>query len=340
MQKITRAAALLLVTLAVILAIVAFGLSRHAMQSAKVPAAAGPNAAVSSAAPAPTLHVVVAGSSLSAGEVITNSMLRLANVTQPTAGSYTTTDAIVGDVPLVDIPTGTTITSNLLARGLATELKPGERALAVPVDELAGAGNRIQPGDYVDVFLSLKAAPAQGGNTKPEPTQTRLLLSRMRVLTYGSQNLPEVPKAAAELARAASTGSKQVAKTTTSTQNAPAPRTAVLAVPLEKVDRLLLGVQDGKLSLALRHPADHGGPDHQLFPPFRPALAPLARLSGTQRQLLDTPENRAYAGLDGNGLAARVDGLAKPEAAKPDRTRRASNARRVEIIRGTEVGSP
>ncbi len=331
MQKITRLAAVLLIALAVVLAIVAFSLGRHALQPpASQPLAASPASAPAAASPA-TMSVVAAAAALPAGQPIPASALRLAGATQLPPDAYVSIGAVSGDIPLVDIPAGATITAGLLAHGVALALKPGERALSLPVDELTAAGNRIQPGDYVDVFLSLKPAPGAGPSEAKQPTQTRLLLSRLRVLAYGSQDLPN-PSAAS---RPATGAAEKNAVATGGSSAPPPPRTAVLAVPVDEVDRLLLGVQDGKLSLALRHPGDVGRPDDDLFPQPRNVLTPLASLSDEQRQQLLAPENRAYAGLDGNGLA----GQAAAATARPAPSHRSSNAQGIEIIRGSQAHS-
>jgi pilus assembly protein CpaB len=330
MQKFTRIAALLLVVVAVVLAIAAFTLGRrHAAQPAV--AQAGSQQAVpasgGNASPAPTVSVVAAASPLPAGQPIAASALRLVPAAHALPDGYTSVDAVAGDIPLVDIPADAAITANLLAHGVALELKPGERALAVPVDEQAAAGNRILPGDYVDVFLSLKPNSAAGYGGKQLPSQTRLLLSRMRVLAYGSRDLPK-PVRANDMP---STGDKAADKAASA--NPPPARTAVLAVPLDKVDRLLLGAQDGRLALALRHPDDAGQPDSALFPQPDHVLSPLARLSPEQRQALEQPENQAYAGINGNGLAGR------DHATPANELHRVRPAPRIEIIRGTQAHS-
>ena len=328
MQKITRIAALLLVALAIVLAIMAFGLSRSALkQEAATPAAAigiaAPAAPDRTATPAGP-SMVLAADTLPAGEPIDAASLRTVNLSKAAPGSYADIAEVTGDVPLVDIPPGTPITSGLLAHGVAMLLKPGERALAVPVDELAGAGNRIVPGDYVDVFLNLKASQSTGIANTSFPAQTRLLLSRMRVLAYGSQDLPPLPRK-----DGASDGDKNPAKPGGGNAS---PRSAVLAVPLDMASRLLLGAQSGTLSLALRHPDDAGQPDGALFPQPRTALSPLAGLSAEQRQQLATPANRAYAGIDGAGLAGQAGNTrATPSPA----TSRVTTAPSLEIIRGT-----
>jgi len=321
MQKATRIIALLLVALAVVLAIVAFTMNRRALKPAPaVPV--GSTIAPTVNTPDTTAKgpvVVVATQALPAGKPIDMASLRTASTAKAVEGSFRTPEEIDGAVPLIDIPAGTPLTTQLLARGLAMQLQPGERALAVPVDELAGAGNRILPGDYVDVFLSLKASP-RSLSGKPEPAQARLLLPRVRVLAYGSKDLP-VPLRP--------DGTDPAGKP--SQGNPPAPRSAVLAVPLELASRLLLATQNGSLSLALRHPDDDGLPDSELFPQPRRALAALATRDPAQKQQLDSADNRAFAGIDGEGLA----GLASERPASSGQTSHPVRTPALEIIRGS-----
>lgn len=333
MQKFSRIAALLLVVVAAVLAIAAFGLGRRAAQSNVAQAPAGAASAPAGQATRPaTVSVVAAASALPAGQPITAASLKLQPAAQALPEGYTSVDAVAGDVPLVDIPAGSAITANLLAHGVAMELQPGERALAVPVDEQSSAGSRILPGDYVDVFLDLKSgtSSAYGNGNKPLPSQARLLVSRLRVLAFGNRDLPRPMP----LARATAAGGKAADKAAAATNENQAARTAVLAVPLAEVDRLLLGTQDGRLVLALRHPGDAGQPDDALFPQPRSALSPIAKLTPEQRQALQSPENRAFAGIDGAGLAGQAHAL-PPSAARTIR----NAPRRVEIIRGAQTTS-
>jgi pilus assembly protein CpaB len=315
MQRVTRIAAILLVVLAFVLAVLALSLGRRSAPVAAAPVAAhvAPPAANTSGVP-----VVVAAEALPAGQAIAFSALRVLNQAQPTQGSFSDVDAVAGRMPLVGIPAGTPITADLLAHGMAMQLIPGERALAVPVDEVAGVGNRIVPGDYVDVFLSLKNPQNMGIGLNRDQSQTRLLLSRLRVLAYGDRNLP-VP--ASSSAKPGGSTEQTVAKTD-STEPA---HTAVLAVPVADIDELLLATQNGKLTLALRYPGDENQPDSHLFPQPPVVLAPLAYLSNEQ-QPLNSPENDAFAGIDGSGLAGQ-------SAALP----RIAEHRHVQITSGLEI---
>nr|WP_199043407.1 Flp pilus assembly protein CpaB [Dyella sp. ASV24] len=317
MHNVSRIAAILLVVLATVLALVAFALGKR-RQEAPV---AAQSAAVTPAAPlipAKVARVVVAAQMLPGGEVINASSLREVDVSTLPEGSYEQPELLVGEVPRVNIPEGTVITTSLLSNPIAMQLRPGERALAVPVDEITGVGYRVQPGDYVDVVLTLKIAEtsSNGLTLSKEHSESRLLASRLRVLAYGALDLP----------RAGTTTAPASSK---SDQTQPPPKMAVLAVPLDDIDPLVLGAQSGKLSLALRHPGDDGMPSNLLFPSPATVLAPRNDLTGEQRGWLASPENRAYAGVDEPGLVGRA------KAAISRTTPRTSSPVGPEIIRGS-----
>ena len=337
MLKLTRIAAIALIALAVLLAVVALVIGRK-------PAAAPESTAPIARAGAEAITVVEAVARLPAGEPISANGVRLARRTGAVAGAPTELAAVVGKVPVQDIAEGSVIERSLLAQGFSLQLRPGERALAVPVDELVGAGNRILPGDFVDVFLNLRSA-ANSYSGDQEIAQTRLLLSRLRVLSYGQQDIavtapaPADASSNADSARAADiTGASGSRPAAASGDNAQPARSAVLAVPVADANRLLLGAQQGKLFLALRNPADTGLPDLALFPQPRGVLAPARGLDPQQQQALQRPENNAFAGLDGDGLAGRGSAAARPGPEAPARApaarRAAPRATGVEIIRG------
>lgn len=323
MQKITRIAAIMLVVLAFLLAVLALGLGRRNTPPAPVPVAVHEAPAAASQG-SNSVPMVVAADALPAGQAIAFSSLRVASVAQAPQGSFVNVDAVAGHLPLVGIPAGTPITADLLAHGMAMQLIPGERALAVPVDEVAGVGHHIVPGDYVDVFLSLKnPSTSMGPGPNRDQSQTRLLLSRLRVLAYGDHNLPVPASSAAQPANASAQSVKS--------DVAEAARTAVLAVPVADIDALLLGVQNGKLTLALRYPGDDSQPNSRLFPQPPLVLSPLVYLSDEQHQQLNSPENDAFAGLDGSGLAGQIVALSR---AAPHRHIELASG--VEIIRGAQ----
>ncbi|HIE5356597.1 TPA: Flp pilus assembly protein CpaB [Stenotrophomonas maltophilia] len=338
MLKLTRIAAIALIALAVLLALIAFVIGRR-------PAPSTESAAPVVHADAQAITVVEAIARLPAGEPITANGVRLARRSAAVPGAATDLTAVVGKVPVQDIAEGSTISDAVLAQGFSLQLRPGERALAVPVDELVGAGNRILPGDFVDVFLNLRSEPASY-NAAPDAAQTRLLLSRLRVLSYGQQDI--APNAGSANA-SADTSNRADPRAADITNNAssgggssgdaaqPA-RSAVLAVPVADANRLLLGAQQGKLYLALRNPADAGQPDLALFPQARGVIDPLRGLDAEQQLALQRPENHAFAGIDGDALAGRSNARARTvndaPAQPPAARRSAPRASGIEIIRG------
>jgi pilus assembly protein CpaB len=158
MLKLTRIAAVALIGLAVLLALIAFMIGRAGRATMVAPVAHAkrrPSRGGSRGTPARR-------------RADQRQRLRLAQRTTPVAGAATSIAAVVGKVPVQDIAEGTAISSSALAQGFSLQLRPGERALAVPVDELVGAGNRILPGDFVDVFLNLRnAQPNASGPARP-----------------------------------------------------------------------------------------------------------------------------------------------------------------------------
>lgn len=342
MLRFTRIAAIGLIALAVLLALTAFVVSRRAASA--TPAIASPASSTATVA-RPELVVETSGR-LTAGIPISPDQVRLAARTEPPQGAYRDIGSVLGLVPTRDVAEATVLEQGLLAQGFSLQLRAGERALAVPVDELAAAGNRILPGDFVDVFLNLKGRQMQGDG---EHAQTRLLLSRLRVLSYGAHDLqPSQAQADSGTSKGMDTDPRAAdirGGSTTSTASGrdvpeqPA-RSAVLAVPVADANRLLLGAQQGKLFLALRNPADTGIADPSLFPQPRPVLAAARGLDETRTAALMLPENDAFAGIDGDALAGRSSVGAKPAQAAPA-PRRAAPARApagIEIIRGS--GTP
>lgn len=335
MLKLTRLAAIGLIVLAVVLALTAFALSRRAPAPTVAPTQAD------SSVPR-DVPVVEAATALRAGQPIRAGDLRMGMASAAPAGGYSSIADVAGAVPVRDLPAGAVLDRGLMAQGYALRLNPGERALAVPVDELVAAGNRILPGDYVDVFLNLRA-PA-GINTDGQ-AQTRLLLSRLRVLSYGATDTAPATAPAASAgngaadSRAADIQGRTASGTGSNANGAAPARSAVLAVPVEEANRLLLGAQQGKLFLALRNPTDVGLPDQALFAPSVAVLSPRPELSPEQRTALASPENDAFAGIDADALAGRrnarsagSEGVARTPA--PARRSAPRLKPGVEIIRG------
>lgn len=304
MNKLTKILASFLILLAVCLAAFAWWLGNQKPTTTPIVAVE----------PAPFHTVVIAAGAITKGTRIEANDLKVIDSPRPIPGSYHSVAHVTGRIAASDIPADTLLTEGNLLQGVALQLADGERAIALPVDELVGVGNKLDPGDYVDVFVILKqGTPAEKGHA-------RLIASRLRVLAYGAEVIgtidtsrgPTLPKPQGQPAQV---------------------RTAVLATPIEDINSLLLASQNGKLSLALRHPGDAGIASHHLFPSPDLALAPRTGLSDEEKQSLKTPDNRAFAGIETSSWAGDKQKRAAPARAT---TASGTSQRAIEVIKGAQ----
>lgn len=280
--------------LAGFLLVLAVALGVFAWMVARSPA---PVAVVQKTA-APTYTVVVAAHALSAGLPIKASDLEIAHSALAPAGAFADTTSVIGRVPLGDVAAGQAVVEGALLAGLAGRLEPGERAVAIKVDELAGVGGRVRPGDWVDVFMLLRRNTQDGEIGR---TQARLLLSKVRVLAYGRADVTQTDAGdVAARTDAASGGAApaqpQAGNASTAQNAANDPlnaHTAVVAVPVDRIDALALADNAGRLFFALRNPGDTKVADDATFGPNGTVLVPV---NGTAALQAD-PLSRAAAGL-------------------------------------------
>jgi pilus assembly protein CpaB len=111
---------------------------------------------------AATQQVIVAAADISPGTSLSSQLVKKDSwplkVVPPKSAS--SMGDIEGRVVMVPIPQGSAILFSMLApegtaAGLSGILPDGKRALTVKVDEVAGVGGFIHPGDHVDVLVDL-----------------------------------------------------------------------------------------------------------------------------------------------------------------------------------------
>lgn len=321
MINLTKIIAAILVLLALALGGYAWVLSRKAPPPP--PAAASSSAAPAKTSQALTFPVVVATKPLPAGQAIPMDALRVEQLTINPTGAFKETAPLAGRVPVIDLGEGSPLLEGQLVSGLALRVAEGERAVAIKADEIMGVGNKVQPGDFVDVFLMLKS-----DSKDIDRSQARLLLSRKRVLAFGSASVDGLAS------KTDKNGSSQ------SQQRTEAARTAVLAVPVDDVNRLALAENSGRLLLALRNPTDMSEPDPKLFAELPTALQPAPPKRGEPPRAPLEGLDRAQAGLTaadfvtgGKPGAPRAPAtVARPPAATD--TGASRGGLQVEVIRG------
>lgn len=311
MTGVSKILAAVLLAAGIVLAALAYYVASRPVAAPPAPAPAAP-AIAEAKVPQATYPVVLAAKPLVAGTRLEADMLEVVQWPVALSHGYARPEDLAGEVVRLDIAPGEPVTRQMLAQGLARQLHEGERAVAVPVDEIVGAGNRIMPGDLVDVFFMLKK------DQEVQGSQVRLLQSRVRVLAYGPESIDGPPVE----------GDKPAVQRP-ATQ--PPARTALLAVPIENVNELLLASRAGQIQLALRAPDDETLPDRELFAVRQAVLPERSGLTPEQREALQAGPNRAYAG----DSLAQLDGPA-PQPVKRTGSARAGSGggRSIEILRG------
>lgn len=154
-------------------------------------------------------------------------------------GSFQSPGQVIGRSTWRPLPAGTWLDQNSFEAGgpLARMIRPGERAVAVAVDEVVGAAGQLLPGDYVDVLLFLK----QDLNNPEQSAQ--VAIPALRLLSVGEQL--GLANDGTPAGGGQSVGDK-------SRLERLAGRTVVLAVPEALASRLMLAAQAGVLRLAVR----------------------------------------------------------------------------------------
>ncbi len=238
----------------------------------------------------PKLNVVVATKPIQAGVPIPLDAIKLEAMTVRPDGAFDSLAAVEGKIPAENFVIGEPVLSQRMfgiERGIAAAIPPGDRAVAVKVDEVIGVGNRLNPRDIVDVFVTMRR-----NNDEIGETQSKLLLAGVMVLAVGNRTVQGRDVKQAETANRPG-------------GTAEPPRTVVLAVPFTDVNRIALAGEAGKVLLALRNPLDR-------MPPLAEPV-PTAEEAGkvTLRQVAASGSIAppAVAGKPGGGVARAATGV-------------------------------
>lgn len=147
-------------------------------------------------------------------------------------GAYSSIDSVVGRVARVAVYNGEPIVPGRLAPagsgpGLELKIPPGQRAMAVRINDVAGISGLLQPNSRVDVLVTIKEEGS-------EKQVAKLFMSNMLVLSVGTA----VDRDA---------GGKPITATT-----------VTLAVTPDESERLAIAMNTGSIQLVLR---GYGDPD-------------------------------------------------------------------------------
>jgi len=198
--------------------------------------------------------VATATKGVKAGEMLIATDVAVKGVRGAPSNAYTQMQDVVGRVAVSDIPAGAVLMPNLFAAdSISYLLKPGERAIGVPVDEISAVGGFIKPGDMVDV-LAFMSKDTDG------QTNAQVVVDNVRLLTVGDSTQFDAqrldgpgtnsPKDAGNLSVASMSGTGSAGMK----EKRIGLRSVVLAVRESELNRLMLAANAGILRLALRPP--------------------------------------------------------------------------------------
>ena len=175
---------------------------------------------------APSYEYWVLRQPLNAGEVLSEE--NLAVVTSPTqiSDALPAEETVFGRELRRYARPGELLSSHHLESGgsLPANLPEGQRAIAIGVDDVVGAGGLLQPGDRVDVVTAFRRSD------KDAPVALVMLRDVPVLAVYGSL----------------SAGADDAEETARRRNN-----TAVLSVPEDRVSALMLASSEGKVRLAV-----------------------------------------------------------------------------------------
>jgi pilus assembly protein CpaB len=218
----------------------------------------------------PDVNIVVAATDLGLGTALTADVL--ATATRPAgdaADTFSRPEDVVGRIVRRSVPAGQALTSADFVTNVDYEvtqsLRPGQRAMAVPLSRVDSVGALLQAGDYVDVLLALEENDAlnpivvnnpNAGHTSLDGAvadpyisiDTYINNTTVKVVVQNVQVLATVQRATDEGNNVdpAALGPEVV---------------VILAVTPQQSEVIRFAQLDGNVSLVLRAPADSSAAD-------------------------------------------------------------------------------
>ncbi|TLP55432.1 MULTISPECIES: Flp pilus assembly protein CpaB [Pseudomonas] len=184
-------------------------------------------------------------------------------------GAFEQVEQVLGRSSTRTLAAGTWLDASSFTSGgpLARMIRANERAVAVAVDDVVGAGGQLRPGDYVDVLLFLREE-----NNNPQ-SSAQVVLPALRVLSVDLQT------GLANDGRPAQSAEDLKASRDLRASSGSAIRNVGLAVPQALASRLMLAAQVGTLRLAVR------SADEQLLARYWAGEQGEAQVGAAKREL-------------------------------------------------------
>lgn len=314
--KFSKIAAIALLVMGVILAVLAFFIAQQTPEPKT-------NKSLVVRPEVKPFTAVVAARDLPAGHLLRAEDVTTDTFAQMPAEGIAQLNLVVGRTAAVEIGKDQVVAHSSLLEGIAGLLAAGERAVSIQVDEASAVGHKLKPGDWVDVFVVLRR-----DGQELEATQARMLLPRKQIIAYGARIH----------------GATQDDETKNKDGTSLTARTAVIAVQVQEVNRLLLAEQQGQVQLALRSPLDHHEPSPAMLQQIAGLTVPSGLPPGASSEV--NALNASLLPFKTSDLGKEIGKATTPAisktAVKPSSSQgraKTSNGVSVEVIRGTRKES-
>ena len=174
-------------------------------------------------------RAVITSRELAPGDVLQAADLAIATLPFAVENTFADSAPLIGRTVYRALRKGAMLDEEVFRKGgaLVQETAPGQRAVAIRIDETSGAGGFLRPGDRVDVFYTLHTSGANGARSL-----AGTLVRNARLLAFGS----DLADNGAPREKGDDGGKRS--------------RSAVLEVSPTDVSRLLLAETNGVLRLA------------------------------------------------------------------------------------------
>lgn len=167
-------------------------------------------------------------------------------------GMATSLEQIKGAISKVEIGAGEVVLLNKIVKksdagsGLAYAVPEGKRAMSIPITEVTGVADLINPGDRVDVLATVEVPNSEITVDQQEKTKTitSVILQDVTVLSVSQKT---------DITTVEEEAQKEKEKSTKSST-----KTLTLAVTVAEAQDLTLANERGSLRVLLRSPIDVG----------------------------------------------------------------------------------
>ena len=157
----------------------------------------GGNGGAAEATPT-TVAVLVAKQDIAIGDAVTPDMVEVKQV-DPSAvvgTRYADPSQVGGRPAIIAVPKGAQVNGEVFGgvgiTCISCALQAGEVAIPVQVDQITGLDYLVQPGDHVDVLVSVQL-PAVMGPTGDSMRSVKVILQNKRVVFVSSRNTATLP---------------------------------------------------------------------------------------------------------------------------------------------------